>query len=77
MSDNYNLYERNETKCHEDLPVCPYCDYELQDLEGADVYYTDGDSEEHCQSCGKPFWMEVCVQVTYSSYRRKKSEDNE
>ena len=47
--------------------TCPWCGYEDPDSWEFEGEY-DGDYE--CPSCGKPFILEACVEVTYTSKRR-------
>lgn len=57
---------RNE-QCFKDEITCPWCGYEDPDSwEFEDEY----DEEYECSHCGKPFFVEKRVVVTYTSMRR-------
>ena len=52
---------------HKDEITCPWCGYEDPDSWEFEAEY---DEEYECLHCGKPFFVEKLVEVTYTSMRR-------
>ena len=52
---------------HKDEITCPWCGYEDPDSWEFGAEY---DEEYECSHCGKPFFVEKRVEVTYTSMRR-------
>lgn len=60
--------EETETYCEHDI-VCPWCGTHMYDEDGDFVRV--GDGEYDCPECGKEFYFQADVEVTYSTQRKE------
>lgn len=60
--------EETETYCEHDI-VCPWCGCRFKDDCG--YFAREGDGEYDCPECGKEFYFQADVEVTYSTQRKE------
>lgn len=68
LADRLKENEEIET-CFEDDIICPYCGYRIQDDEC--YYEREGYGEDECPECGKAFYFQAHIQITYSTTRKE------
>lgn len=60
--------EETETSYENDI-VCPWCGTHMYDEDG--YFVREGDGEYDCPECGKEFYFQADVEVTYSTQRKE------
>lgn len=60
--------EEIETFYERDI-VCPWCGCRFEDDDG--YFARTGDGEYDCPECGKEFYFQVDIEVTYSTQRKE------
>lgn len=61
--------EETETSYENDI-VCPWCGRRFEDDDG--YFVRTGDGEYECDECGKEFYFQADIEVTYSTQRKEK-----
>ncbi len=61
---------------------CPHCGYDLttesEDMVNIVTYWgEDGRVEEHCNHCGKDFWVEEHVDRTWTTFKTEDEEEDD
>nr|DAR59167.1 MAG TPA: zinc finger and BTB domain-containing protein [Caudoviricetes sp.] len=60
--------EETETSYEHDI-VCPWCGCRFEDDDG--YFVSAGDGEYDCPECGKGFYFQADIEVTYSTQRKE------
>lgn len=60
--------EETETAYENDI-VCPWCGCHIEDDDG--TFVSQGDGEYDCPECGKEFYFQADIEVTYSTQRKE------
>ena len=60
--------EETETSYEHDI-VCPWCGCHFEDDDG--YFVRQGDGEYECDECGKKFYFQADIEVTYSTQRKE------
>lgn len=60
--------EETETFYEKDI-VCPWCGCHFEDDDG--YFVSTGDGEYDCPECGKEFYFQTDIEVTYSTQRKE------
>lgn len=66
--------EQIETN-YEDAIICPYCGNRIEDDDG--YFQRQGEGEYECDNCEKTFNFEVNVEVTYSTSRQARKNEQD
>lgn len=61
--------EETETSYEDDI-VCPWCGYHFEDDDG--YFVSVGDGEYDCPECGKGFYFQADIEVTFSTQRKER-----
>lgn len=60
--------EETETSYEQDI-VCPWCGCHFEDDDG--YFVSEGDGEYDCPECGKEFYFQADIEVTFSTQRKE------
>ena len=63
--------EETETYYEDDI-VCPWCGYSFEDDDG--YFASRGDGEYDCPECGKEFYFQANIEVTFNTQRKEEKQ---
>ena len=59
-------------RLYQDYATCPHCGYRHEGCnEWFDSYDDDGEDERDCDDCGKIFFVQQEIEVTYTTRKKK------
>lgn len=53
--------------CYNDMPKCPHCGYEFEDLADWGELYKEGEHELDCNRCNLTFDVQTHVSISFST----------